>query len=114
MQGALKSVLLIVSAVAFYCSVFGCVDSGFRGIHNLGKEGNDGGTSLWQETFFPQEDQFWMLCPAFSGVMCFLLWTHFECTHCYGLLAVCPWTNDLTSLGFSFLICKRVIKAPVF
>lgn len=76
MQGALKSVLLIVSAVAFYCSVFGCVDSGFRGIHNLGKEGNDGGTSLWQETFFPQEDQFWMLCPAFRV----------SCVFCCGLI----------------------------
>lgn len=53
MQGALKSVLLTVSAFAFFCSVVGSVDSGLRGIHNPGEEGNVEGTPVQQETFSP-------------------------------------------------------------
>ena len=69
MQGALKSVLLIVSAFALYRSVFGCVDSGFRGIRNLGKEGDDGGASLQHEAFSPGRSVLDAL-PCFQCVAC--------------------------------------------
>lgn len=83
-----------VSAFAACSLVFGCVDSGLRGVHNLVK-----GYPCPARDLLPRKIN--SGCPA-----CLQQLTSVDSFRRHDLLTLCLRTDVFTSLGFSFLICK--------